>query len=98
MTTTSPGASTSTNSIIFRLRPQHRPRSPSNMSGCRLRRSQGDAGGLDPQIPVLQLGLGQQLLGGAAPHGAAAFDHVVTVGDFGEVAYILVDDQHRLPL
>src|SRR5258705_9203223 len=37
----------------------------------------------NPQIPMLQLRLGDQLLGRAAPHGAAALDDVVAVRGAG---------------
>ena len=40
----------------------------------------------DPEITVLQIGLGDQLLGRAAPHGAAALDDEVAVGDAGDGA------------
>src|SRR6476469_5814831 len=50
----------------------------------------------NPQIPMLQLRLRDQLLRGAAPYRAAALDDVVAVGDAGEVLDVLVDDQHLL--
>ena len=58
----------------------------SRVAACIARSQREDAlraltGRSNPQIPVLQIRLGQQLLRGAAPHGAAALDHVVAVGD-----------------
>src|SRR5438874_243989 len=51
----------------------------------------------NPQIPVLQIRLGDQLLARPAPHRPPALDDVVAVGDAGEVGDVLVDDEHRLP-
>jgi hypothetical protein len=49
-----------------------------------------------PLIPMLQVGLGEQLLRCAAPHGPSALDDVVAVGDAREVADVLVDHEHGL--
>jgi len=45
----------------------------------------------NPQIFVLQIGLGDQLLGGAAPNRAAALDDEVAIGDAGKMFDVLVD-------
>src|ERR1700722_10285370 len=44
-----------------------------------------------PQIPMLQIGLRDQLLRRPAPYRASALDDVMAVGDAGEVFDVLVD-------
>src|SRR5215470_6387711 len=49
------------------------------------------------EIPVLQLRLGHELLGGAVPHRAAALDDVMPIANPRQMLDILVDHQNGLP-
>src|SRR5450755_1215474 len=51
----------------------------------------------NPEIAVLQLGLGDQLLRRPAPYGASTLDDGVAIADPREMPDILVDHQNRLP-
>src|SRR5258708_31731009 len=50
----------------------------------------------NPEIAMLQIGLGDQRFRRSAPHRVAALDDVMPVGDAREILDVLVDHQHRL--
>src|SRR4030088_306653 len=50
----------------------------------------------NPEIPMLQVGLCDQLRRRAAPHRAAALNDVMPVGNACEILNVLVDHQNRL--